>query len=646
MKRLSIDIETYSGVDLKSSGVYRYAEDPDFKILLIAYAFDNDPVQIIDVASGDEIPDDFARALTSKSVIKCAFNAAFERVCLENYYKVDIHPSQFECTMIKSAYLGLPLSLDQVAKVLKLQEQKADGKALIRYFSMSCKPTKQNGMRTRNLPSDDFEKWQRFKDYCIQDVEVERAIRLKLDFMPLPGFEKKLYVIDQLINDRGIMIDKGFVRNALSIYDIYRSSLHEELSDIADVDNPNSVSQFKDWLIKETGKDIDSLDKQTVKDLIADIDRDTVTRALEIRQELAKTSLKKYNAMLDAVCLDRRVRGLLQFYGANRTGRWAGRLVQVQNLPQNHLQDLDSARQLVKDNDGELLEMLYGNVPDLLSQLIRTAFVPSDNNTFIVADFSAIEARVIAWLAGERWRINVFNTHGKIYEASASQMFKVPADIIKKGSDLRQKGKIAELALGYQGGTGALTTMGALRMGLKETDLQPLVDAWRSANPAIVLLWGAINTAALEAIRSGYATTHGLVFEKKGNAMYISLPSGRKLTYVRAAIGVNRYGSSCIVYEGLNQTSKRWEKTETYGGKLVENIVQAIARDCLAEAMITLEESGYPIVMHIHDEVVIEVPDNVTALDRVCDLMSRPIPWAPGLPLRADGYVTPYYKKD
>lgn len=648
MKRLSIDIETFSGVDLKSAGVYRYAEDPEFKILLIAYAFDNGPVKVFDVASGEEIPDDFSRAITDKDVIKSAFNAAFERVCLETFYKVDIPIEQWECTMVLAANLGLPLSLEQVASVLKLPQQKADGKSLIRYFSMPCKPTRSNGMRTRNMPENDFEKWQRFKDYCAQDVEVERAIREKLSFFEIPTTEKQLYALDQRINDLGIRINRTLVRNAIKIDAEYRQSLHEEVTDITDIDNPNSVSQLKDWLAEETGEDTDSLNKQSIKDMIEATDSDKVTRVLQIRQEMAKTSVKKYDAMLNSVCLDGRIRGLFQFYGANRTGRWAGRLVQVQNLPQNHIRDLDVARNLVKDGDGELLEMLYGNVPDTLSQLIRTAFIPETNHTFVVADFSAIEARVIAWLAGERWRIDVFNTHGKIYEASASQMFKVPVDSIKKGSDLRQKGKIAELALGYQGGTGALTTMGALRMGLKEEDLQPLVDAWRAANPAIVQLWADVNNAAAEAIRNDTVVylKQGLVFEKRGAAMYVRLPSGRRLTYFRAKIGVNRYGSSCITYEGLNQTTKQWESVETYGGKLVENIVQAIARDCLAEAMLRLNSAQYRIVMHVHDEVVVEVPDNEADLERICSIMSEPISWAPGLPMRADGYVTPYYRKD
>ena len=646
---LSIDIETYSGVDLKSCGVYRYAENPDFAILLIAYAINDGPVNIIDVASGQEIPDEFARALTRKSYIKCAFNAAFERVCLEKYYKVDIPAEQWECTMVQSAYMGLPLSLDQVAKALKLPQQKADGKALIRYFSTPCKPTRTNGMRERNLPHHDPEKWEQFKAYCIQDVEVERAIRNKLLFFYQPPWEKLLYNLDQRINDRGIMIDKKLVQNAIRIDDEYKASLHEEVSSITGLDNANSVNQLKGWL-SDAGADMESLDKQSITDVLSDTDSEEITRVLKIRQEMAKTSVKKYSAMMNAVCLDGRVRGLLQYYGANRTGRWAGRLVQVQNLPQNHLRDLDEARDLVRDGDGELLEMLYGNVPDVLSQLIRTAFVAPEGKTFVVADFSAIEARVIAWLAGERWRMDVFGGHGKIYEASAAQMFNVPVESIKKGSDLRQKGKIAELALGYQGGVGALTTMGALRMGLKQDELQPLVDAWRNANPAIVKLWADVNAAAANAISNNtHESIHnGFVsFHKRGSVLYVTLPSGRKLSYFRAGIGIGRYGSSVITYEGLNQTSKQWEKTETYGGKMVENIVQAIARDCLAVAMLRLQQEGYrDIVMHVHDEVVIEMPEDLPQLEAICEVMGQPIEWAPGLPLRADGYVTKYYRKD
>ena len=645
MPTLSIDIETYSPVNLKDSGVYKYAFAPGFKILLFAYAFDGQPVTVIDLEQGEEIPTEVARALFDKNILKTAFNALFERVCINAAFAVNLPIDQWECTMARASMLGLPLSLDAVATVLKLENQKTDGRALIRYF---CTPNK-NG--SQNPPSADLFKWEAFKDYCKQDVEVERSIRSKLSFFEIPESEKQLYILDQLINDRGILIDRTFVENAIYIDDNYKDALSITAKDITNLDNPNSTNQLKAWIAEQTGQDVDSLTKEAVKDILKTLPDDEVVEVLKLRQEMSKTSTKKYNAMLQAVCSDNRVRGLLQYYGANRTGRWAGRLVQVQNLPQNHLHDLDLARRTVTDNDAELLEMLFGNVPDTLSQLIRTAFIAAPGHTFIVADFSAIEARVIAWLAGEQWRLDVFNTHGKIYEASASQMFKVPLESVTKGSDLRQRGKVSELALGYQGGAGALVSMGALKMGLKESELPELVARWRAANKNIVQLWETVNDAAKAATNDAtliIGIGQGVTFEKRGSVLYVNLPSGRRLSYFRPRMGTNRFGSESVIYEGMNQTTKKWEAVETYGGKLVENIVQAIARDCLAYAMLRLDAEGYRIVMHVHDEAVIEAPEAgaEAALINACQIMGEAIPWAPGLPLRADGYITPYYKKD
>jgi len=643
-KVLSIDIETYSPEDLKTAGVYKYASHPEFKILLFAYAFDDEPVEVVDIEQGEELPDSVAYALTNKEILKTSFNALFERVCISYFYKVSLGAEQWECTMILSAMVGLPLSLDMVASVLKLKQQKAEGRSLIRYF---CNPSADG---KRNLPFSDIFKWQSFKEYCRQDVEVERAIRNKLNYLELIDSEKQLYILDQQINDRGVKVDTSFIANAIKIDSKYKEGLTEEITDITDLSNPNSVQQLKEWLSEELGEPVESLTKDAVSKLLKALPSEEVIRVLQIRQESSKTSVKKYAAMEAAVCTDDRIRGLLQFYGANRTGRWAGRLVQVQNLPQNHLPDLDLARQIVADGDGDLLAMLYGNVPDTLSQLVRTAFIPEDGHTFIVADFSAIEARVIAWLAGEKWRLDVFNSHGKIYEASASKMFHVPIESVTKGSDLRQKGKVSELALGYQGGVGALEKMGAAKMGLSPEELPELVDAWRKANPAIVRLWADIDAAAKRAVKDGIVETvqRGIKIEKRGSVLYIFLPSGRRLSYFRARMGTNRFGSESVVYEGMNQTTKKWETVETYGGKLVENIVQAIARDCLAYAMLELNRWDYKIVMHVHDEVIIEAPisEGAMSLDQALTTMSQPIPWAPGLPLRADGYITNYYRKD
>lgn len=653
---LAIDIETYSPVDLKESGLYAYTDHPEFEVLLFAYAFDKDPVRVVDLALFEDIPQDVFLALHDSNVLKTAHNANFERVCLSRHFGTNLPIDQWECTMVKSAMLGLPFSLAEVGKVLKIdQEKMTEGKALIRYFSMPCKPTKANGMRTRNLPEHDLEKWNTYKLYNGRDVEAEREIREKTAFFKIPEGERELYVLDQMINDRGVMVDLQFVNNAIEMDATYKERLTVEMTELTNLNNPNSVSQLKAWIADETGKDVTNLTKEAILTMLKTTPSDEVTRVLRNRQEMAKTSVKKYNAMAAAVCSDGRIRGLLQFYGANRTGRWAGRLVQVQNLPQNHLFDLDLARELVRDNDLEMLEMLFGNVPDTLSQLIRTAFVAMPGNTFLVADFSAIEARVIAWLAGEKWRLDVFATHGKIYEASASQMFKVPIEEVTKGSSLRQKGKVSELALGYQGGPGALTQMGALKMGLQEEkmglqedELQGLVDAWRAANPNIVRLWKTVDDAAKESVKNQALVTinHGIKFDCRAEVLFIELPSGRKLSYIHPRLGKNRFDSASLIYEGMNQTTKQWCDQETYGGKLVENIVQAIARDCLAYAMINLDKAGYQIVMHVHDEAIIEIEEEKANLDDVCKIMGQSIPWAKGLLLRADGYSTKYYRKD
>lgn len=646
---LAIDIETYSPVDLKSSGLYPYAEHPEFEILLFAYAFDQDPVTVIDFTNFEDLPDEVLQALTNPTVLKTAHNANFERICIGRYLRVDLPIDQWECTMVKSAMLGLPFQLAAVGKVLKLdQEKMTEGKALIRYFSMPCKPTKANGMRTRNMPEHDVEKWNIYKMYNGRDVEAEREIREKTAFFKMHEGEKELYILDQVINDRGVMIDARFVNNAIQMDATYKERLTVEMTELTSLDNPNSVAQLKAWIAEETGEDVTSLTKEAILAMLKNTPSDEVTKVLKNRQEMAKTSVKKYSTMLDMVGSDGRIRGLSQFYGANRTGRWAGRGVQMQNLPQNHLHDLDLARQLVSENDLEMLEMLFGNVPDTLSQLIRTAFIAKPGCTFLVADFSAIEARVIAWVADEKWRLDVFNTHGKIYEASGAQMFKVPIEEVTKGSLLRQKAKISELALGYGGGVGALAKMGAEKMGLKEVELQGLVDAWRSANPHIAKLLRSVENAAKKAIAENTVTTiqHGIRFEGRGNVLYIELPSGRKLSYWNPSMGENKFGSDSIHYWGMNQTTKQWCDQETYGGKLVENIIQAIARDCLAYSMVNLSKAGYEIVFHVHDEAIIEIEEDKADIKEVCEIMGQSIPWAKGLPLRADGYETKYYKKD
>ena len=662
MKTLSIDIETYSSVSLQKSGVYRYVEAPDFEILLFGYSIDGAPVKVIDLTCGEKIPEDILDALTDDTVTKWAFNANFERVCLSQHMKNlgmsldpfhDNHPLSTEmarylnpegwrCTMIWSAVMGLPLSLEGCGAVLGLEKQKlTEGKDLIKYFCQPCAPTKSNGQRTRNLPRHAPDKWAAFKRYNVRDVETEMSIQQRLQKFPVPDFIWDEYHIDQEINDRGVAIDLPLVRQAIDMDARSRSELTEAMRQLTELENPNSVQQMKQFLT-ENGLEVDSLGKKVVAELIKTAPPE-LRRVLSLRQQLAKSSIRKYQSMINAVCSDGRARGMFQFYGANRTGRWAGRLIQLQNLPQNHLPDLEHARAIVRSGDYDSVEMLYEDVPDTLSQLIRTAFIPKDGCKFIVSDFSAIEARVIAWMAGESWRQEVFANGGDIYCASASQMFKVPVEKHGINGHLRQKGKIAELALGYGGSVGALKAMGALEMGLTEDELYPLVEAWRQTNPNIVSFWWDVDRAAMEAVKFRHeADTHGIHFEYKSGMLFITLPSGRKLAYVKPKIGTNKFGGQCITYEGVGGT-KKWERLETYGARLVENIVQATSRDILCYAMRTLRCCS--ITMHIHDELVIEAEPRMS-LKAVCEQMGRTPPWAEGLQLNADGYETTFYKKD
>lgn len=649
MKILAIDIETYSSVDLRSSGVYAYTESDDFEILLFGYAFDDEEVQLIDLASGGKIPEEVIQAITDSAVIKTAFNANFERTCLAKHLYKPMPPEQWRCSSAHALTLGLPGNLAGVAGCLNLEVQKmSEGKALIRYFSIPCKPTKANEGRTRNLPHHDMEKWETFKDYCKMDVEVEREVRKKIENYPMIDKELKLWFLDQKINDYGVKIDNGLVKNAIECDEDYQNKRLEEALHLTKLENPNSPQQLKAWL-SERGIEVDSLSKDKVSELLEETDNHEITRVLELRQDMSKTSVKKYEAMERAVCNDERIKGLLQFYGAI-TGRWAGRIINPQNLPRNDMSDLDLARNLLKSQSYETLELLFDSVPDVLSQLIRTAFIPSENSRFIVSDFSAIEARVIAWLAGESWRMKVFNSHGKIYEASASQMFSVPIEDVTKESELRQKGKISELALGYQGSIGALKTMGAIEMGLLEEELKPLVDTWRKANPNIVKLWWDIERAAIKAVKERIVVTmqYGLKFNYRSGILFITLPSGRNLAYVRPLIGIDeRFGKDKLTYEGIMPGTRKWGRVDTYGGKLTENIIQAIARDCLAESMIRLDEAGYKITFHVHDEVVIDVPNNFgSSSEEVEEIMGMNIQWAPGLPLSAEAFESDYYKKD
>ena len=655
MDVLNIDIETFSSVDIAKAGLYKYAQSDDFEILLFAYSLNGSDVKVVDLAQGEKIPIEIIERLNDGKTLLRAYNAAFEWSCL-NQAGYPTSLNQWECTMIHGYYAGYPGGLEKVGKALGFKDDKkksATGKALIKYFSVPCKPSKRNGERTRNMPHHEPEKWQLYIEYNRQDVVAEMAIADKLKSVVVPEFEWDLWRTDVRMNANGIKIDTRLVDSALYVSDTWNEHLMETARQITKLDNPNSTVQLSKWL-KENGVEVENLQKATVKKLI-DETSGNVKKVLEIRQELSKTSTKKYVAMREALGNDGRVRGLLQFYGANRTGRWAGRLVQVQNLPRNYLADLDDAREIVKRRDVDTLSVLYSNIPDTLSQLIRTAFVPEEGKKFVIADFSAIEARVIAWLAGERWRTEVFRTHGKIYEASASQMFGVPIESIAKGKEnyhLRQKGEIAELALGYQGGPGALTAMGAIDMGLTQEELPEIVRMWRNSNRRIVDLWYSLGNAAVDVIESGSrVVVKDLLLSREGdlaNGMdffTITLPSGRKLYYANPGTRENSWGSRVITYKSSNQTSGKWETTDTYGGKLTENVVQAIARDCLAVSIKRLTEKGFKIVMHIHDEVVIEAPME-TSVDEVCEIMGQDIEWAEGLILRADGFETLYYKKD
>lgn len=647
MSTLSIDIETYSGTDLKTAGVYRYVEDPDFAVLLFAYAFDHEPGQIIDLASGENLPEEVYSALLDPYYTKSAFNANFERVCLGRHLGLPLQPQQWRCTRVHALTMGLPSSLDLVAKALKMEAQKdAAGKALIRYFSMPCRPTKTNGGRTRNLPKHNSEKWEQFKAYCIQDVLVEREIRNRLARYPVPETEWKLYVLDQIINDNGVKVDRVLVDHAITCDALHQDRLKKEAITLTSLVNPNSLPQLKRWLEDKTGEKVESLTKDTMPVLLEQAEDKLVARVLAIRQEMAKTSVKKYAAMSAAACRDDRVRGILQFYGANRTGRWAGRILQPQNLPRSDLADLALARELLRSGDYEGLELLFGT-PNALSQLIRSALIPADGHRFLVVDFSAIEARVIAWLAGEKWRLDVFESHGEIYEASASQMFRTPIEEIGKRSPLRQKGKVAELALGYQGGPRALTQMGALKTGLTEEELPDLVAAWRATNPRIVQFWWDIETAALEAVQDKRTITlqHNLKLFCEPGVLFVELPSGRRLAYIRPTIETEKkFNKLGLTYEGYELG--KWGRLRTYGGKLTENVVQAIARDCLAEALLGVDAVGYKIVLHVHDEIVVEAPGVQGSIEELIDILSRPLSWAPGLPLAADGFETKYYTKE
>jgi len=646
MKTLSIDIETYSSTPLAKCGVYKYAEAPDFEILLFGYSVDGDPVQVVDLACGEKIPPEVIDTLMDETVTKWAFNANFERVCLSRFLGLPtgeyLDPVSWKCSMVWAATMGLPLSLEGVGSVLKLDKQKlTEGKDLIKYFCQPCAPTKSNGQRSRNYLYHAPDKWSAFKKYNARDVETEMSIQEKLAMFAVSDSVWDEYRLDQEINDRGVALDMTLVQEAIAMDGRSRSELTTAMKSLTELDNPNSVQQMKQWLA-DNGMETDTLGKKAVVELLKTAPPD-LANVLSLRQQLAKSSVRKYQAMQNAVCSDSRARGMFQFYGANRTGRWAGRLIQMQNLPQNHLEDLAEARALVRCGDFDALEMLYEDVPDTLSQLIRTAFVPRTDAKFIVSDFSAIEARVIAWLAGEQWRQDVFAKGGDIYCASASQMFKVPVEKHGVNGQLRQKGKIAELALGYGGSVGALKAMGALEMGLAEDELPPLVDAWRQSNPRIVKFWWDVDRAAMEAVRHKHTNeTHGIVFTCRSGMLFITLPSGRQLAYVKPRIGENKFGGSCITYEGVGGT-KKWERLDSYGPKFVENIVQATARDILCYAMQTLRCCS--IVMHIHDEVVIEA-DTHMSLDAVCQQMGRTPPWAKGLLLRADGYETDFYKKD
>lgn len=645
MKKLSIDIETFSDIDLIKCGVYKYADSPAFEILLFAYSIDDGEINIIDLVNGEELPEEIAEAIKSDTVIKTAFNAQFERVCLSKHLGILLDPSSWYCTAVQAAELSLPSSLADVGAALGLERQKmTEGKELIKYFCVSCKPTKSNGGRTRNMPWDAPEKWALFKEYCKRDVDVERQIAKKLEMYPISESEHRLYVLDQRINDRGVLVDLSLAQQAIKINSIQTAVATEQAYTLTGLENPNSVAQLKAWLT-ENGVEIESLSKKAVAALADETDGD-IQEMLHLRLLMSKTSVKKYEAVMRSVCKDNRVRGMMRFCGASRTGRWSGNILQPQNLPQNHLPDLTLARDIVKDGDFEMLDMTFGNVPNVLSELIRTVLIPKSKYRFIVADFSAIEARVLSWLAGEQWRLDTFRNGGDIYCASASQMFRVPVEKHGVNGHLRQKGKISELACGYGGSVGALKNMGAVEMGVPEDELQGLINDWRNANPHIVKLWTEVGNTAMKAIKEKTIVSLGkLVFMYERGILFIRLPSGRRLSYIKPRIGTNRFGGDSITYMGVG-ASKKWERLETFGGKLVENIVQAIARDLLASAMINVANAGYNIVFHVHDEIIAEVPDGQGSVDEMCKLMSINPDWADGIPLSADGYECEYYRKD
>ena len=645
MKKLSIDIETFSDIDLIKCGVYKYADSPAFEILLFAYSIDDGEINIIDLVNGEELPEEIAEAIKSDTVIKTAFNAQFERVCLSKHLGILLDPSSWYCTAVQAAELSLPSSLADVGAALGLERQKmTEGKELIKYFCVSCKPTKSNGGRTRNMPGDAPEKWALFKEYCKRDVDVERQIAKKLEMYPISESEHRLYVLDQRINDRGVLVDLELARQAVKLNSIQTAVATEQAYTLTGLENPNSVAQLKAWLT-ENGVEIESLSKKAVAALADETDGD-IQEMLHLRLLMSKTSVKKYEAVMRSVCRDNRVRGMMRFCGASRTGRWSGNILQPQSLPQNHLPDLTLARDIVKDGDFEMLNMTFGNVPNALSELIRTVLIPKPNHRFIVADFSAIEARVLSWLAGEQWRLDTFRNGGDIYCASASQMFRVPVEKHGVNGHLRQKGKISELACGYGGSVGALKNMGAVEMGVPEDELQGLINDWRNANPHIVKLWTDVGNTAMKAIKEKTIVSLGkLVFMYERGILFIRLPSGRRLSYIKPRIGTNRFGGDSITYMGVG-ASKKWERLETFGGKLVENIVQAIARDLLASAMMNVANAGYNIVFHVHDEIIAEAPDGQGSVDEMCMLMSINPDWADGIPLSADGYECEYYRKD
>lgn len=651
MTVLQIDIETYSGTDLIKCGVHRYVEDPDFEILLFAYAYGDDPVQLVDLTSFEDIPDEVMQDLQDPSVMKTAFNAAFERTCIAKQFSIKCDPEQWRCTAVHALTLGLPGSLEGVAEVLKLDAKKdARGKGLIKYFSVPCKPTKVNSKRTRNYPHHDPEKWEQYKEYNIQDVVVEREIRRKLERFPVPAHEWRLWAIDQNINDRGVRLDSDVFNNAIACDKQYSERLVKEAKEITGLENPNSDAQLKSWLA-ENGLVAESLAKDHMAGLVEAAPNDETCRVLGLRQEMGKTSVDKFKAMERTMCADSRAKGLLQFCGANRTWRWAGRLVQVQNLPQNKIEDLELAREVLKSGDYEWLEMMFGAPPFVLSQLIRTAFIPSEGCRFIVSDFSAIEARVVAWLADEHWVLDVFRGHGKIYEATAANMFGVPFETIVKGHEnyrLRASGKVAVLACGYQGGPNAMAAMDN-KKEINPDDYPRLVKQWRDANPNIRKLWYKTEEAAVTAVREKTTVklAHGVQYRYEAGMLFADLPSGRSLAYVNPRIKPDpNFGKDGIVFDGMDQVKKKWMSHRTYGGRLVENLVQAIARDCLAESMHRLDEKGFDIIMHVHDEVVLDVPMGVSSVERVTEIMGEPIHWAPGLPLNAAGFECSFYQKD